>query len=445
MKITHISSATCLIEYNGTKILTDPWLVGDEFYGSWTHYPPMDDIDFSVFDDVDYIYISHIHPDHMSRETLERINKDIPVLIHSYDAKFVKMNLERWGRNVIELSHGDKFECGNGLDIYIYAADNCDPSKCFKYFGCGKMESKMGSTGIDTFAVIEAGDKCILNVNDCPYSLTESTLDFVLPNHPEIDLLLVGYAGAGSYPQCWDYSDKDKLEIYGVKKKSYFLTMGLDFINKVQPRYYMPFAGTYVLRGKNAFLEKYKVVPELQDALSYYKEKISCDSKGVLLNSFEWFDLESESVSNEYVPINYQEKIDYVETVLSKHKYEYELDPEPSLQDFYDIIPQCYERYDAKRQQLNFLSATNIYIYLPDEKMIKVSCCGQGYEIINVSDFKDTNYVSYRVDPKLLLRILKGPRYAHWNNAEIGSHIQFARRPEIYERALYYAMNYFHT
>ena len=40
----------------------------------------------------------------------------------------------------------------------IYAADNCNPEACFKFFGCGKMENKMGSTGIDTLAVIENGE-----------------------------------------------------------------------------------------------------------------------------------------------------------------------------------------------------------------------------------------------------------------------------------------------
>ena len=442
MKITHIASAAVLTHHKNTKILLDPWLIGEEYYGSWTHYPPID-IDFKQFDDVDYIYISHIHPDHMSEETLKKINPDIPVLIHSYDAKFVKMNLERWGRKVIELQHGEKFHCGDGLNIRIYAADDCDPEICYKFFGCGKMEATLGSTGIDTMAVIENGDKTILNVNDCPYLLSQKVLDRVLKNHPVIDMLWVGYAGAGSYPQCWDYSDKDKLEIYGIKKKNHFLTMGLDFINHVQPKTYMPFAGTYTLRGKYAHLEKFKVVPELQDALSYYNDNY--EGKGILLNSFEWYDLDKDIVSKEYVPIDYDKKLKYVEEVLSKHKYDYESDPEPSLDQFLELLPKAYKRYNDKRKEINFKSDTNIYIHLPKKKMCKVSCKGKGFKIISEEDFNDKKYVSYKVDPKLLYRILRGPRYAHWNNAEVGSHIMFAKRPEIYERGLYFSMNYFHT
>ena len=62
MKLTYLKSAGVLIENNSTKILCDPWLVDGEYYGSWVHYPPPDFVP-EDFNDVDYIYISHIHLD----------------------------------------------------------------------------------------------------------------------------------------------------------------------------------------------------------------------------------------------------------------------------------------------------------------------------------------------------------------------------------------------
>ena len=114
------------------------------------------------------------------------------------------------------------------------------------------------------------------------------------------------------------------------------------------------------------------------------------------------------------------------------------------LQNILSILPKAYERYDRKRQELSFSTDTNIYIYLPDNKMVKISADGNGYEVINQKDFSDDRYVTYKLDHRLLFRILRGPRFAHWNNAEIGSHIEFSREPEIYERKLYYSMNFFH-
>ena len=98
-----------------------------------------------------------------------------------------------------------------------------------------------------------------------------------------------------------------------------------------------------------------------------------------------------------------------------------------------------------KRGSLKFKTDTNIYIELPENKLLKISAKGGGYEVIDNKNFNDTKYVRYKVHFKLLKRLLEGPRYAHWNNAEIGSHINFSRKPEIYERKLYYSMNFFHS
>jgi len=53
--------------------------------------------------------------------------------------------------------------------------------------------------------------------------------------------------------------------------------------------------------------------------------------------------------------------------------------------------------------------------------------------------------IKYYNNSSLLYRILRGPKYGHMNNAEGGSHIEFTRKPEIYERKLYYSMNFFHA
>lgn len=444
MKITHLASACNMIQHGNVKILSDPWLVEKAFYGSWTHYPPLD-IDFSMFEDLDYIYISHIHPDHMCRETLDKINPDVPVLIHSYDSKFVKFNLEKWGRKVIELKHGEKFHCGEGLNIHIYAADNCDPSLCFKFLGCGKMESKFGSTGIDTMAIFENGDESILNVNDCPYELSREALNKILEQHPNITMLLVGYTGAGSYPQCWEiYSDEDKINIYGKQKREKFLKMGVDYINHIKPTYYMPFAGTYILQGRLTKLENFKATPELEEALKHYESKINF-STGIVLNSKEYFDLSKNQQSREYIPVDKQQKEKYMSDVLAHKKYDFDFDDEVTLQSLLELVPKSYERFNNKRIELDFSSDTNIFLSLTEQKLLKISCCGNGYDVIDKKDFCDENYVSYKIDPKLLYRILKGPKHAHMNNAEIGSHIMFSRKPDVYNRALHYCMNYFHN
>ena len=81
MKIKYLSSASVLIQDEDSSILTDPWFVDGEFYGSWNNYPPCT-VNLNELENIDGIYISHIHPDHFSVKTLKKMNKTIPVFIH---------------------------------------------------------------------------------------------------------------------------------------------------------------------------------------------------------------------------------------------------------------------------------------------------------------------------------------------------------------------------
>ena len=165
MKIRYIKSSCVVIESNEVKIMSDPWLVDGEYYGSWSHFPKLN-YDRDYFDKIDYVYISHIHPDHFSRKSLSKLNKDIPILIHKYSTPFLKLNIERLGFKVIELAHNKKTILKNGISVDILAADNCNPELCSKFMGCGNLESNYKFTQIDSLAVFSDGIHNVLNLND---------------------------------------------------------------------------------------------------------------------------------------------------------------------------------------------------------------------------------------------------------------------------------------
>ena len=96
MKMTFLQSSSVVLEHKETKILTDPWFVDGELYGSWAHYPPSE-LKPEDFNDVDYIYLSHIHQDHLSKKSLSKLNKDIPVVIHSYESKVLRDSIKKMG------------------------------------------------------------------------------------------------------------------------------------------------------------------------------------------------------------------------------------------------------------------------------------------------------------------------------------------------------------
>ena len=96
MKLTFYQSSTVLLETKNVKILSDPWLVDGELYGSWNHYPQID-FNPEAFDNLDYIYLSHIHQDHFSKKTLSQLSKKIPVLIHNFESKSLRENIKSMG------------------------------------------------------------------------------------------------------------------------------------------------------------------------------------------------------------------------------------------------------------------------------------------------------------------------------------------------------------
>jgi len=83
---------------------------------------------------------------------------------------------------------------------------------------------------------------------------------------------------------------------------------------------------------------------------------------------------------------------------------------------------------------------------LSKDKSLEISCDGSGYKLLNQDEVNpDRKFLRFSLEPRLLKWLLEGPKKAHWNNAEIGSHIKFDRVPDTYDRALHYCFNFFHS
>ena len=447
MKLKFLTSASVLISHNDVNILCDPWLVDGEYYGSWNHYPKCN-FTPEDFNFVDYIYISHIHSDHFSKKTLSKIDKKIPVLILDYYEKFLKNNLENMGFTVIELKNNTRTLLKKDVHINILASDNCNPELCKKFTGCSLVESTYGATQIDSICVIDSGKKVIVNTNDCPFELSKESCIEIKKLYDEIDLLLVGYSGAGPYPQCFEMNETKKMS-EAKNKKLQFLQQAEDYINLLEPKYFMPFAGRYTLGGNLADLNDYRGVTELDDTIEYFNNSSKCDtikSKCLLLNSESIFDLENFSSSSEYQKINLTEKSNYIKNILSNQKFDYESEIFPSKNELSKLFPNCYNRFESRRKRIGYMSDTMIFIEYYDGEFIQIACNGDGYSCKSLEELDlNQNYVMIKLDKKLLKQILKGPKFAHWNNAEVGSHINFFRKPNVYDRKLYFSMNYFHA
>jgi len=88
----------------GTRILNDPWIIDGVFEDCWYHYPPLN-TKLSDIQDVDGIYVSHIHPDHYDERNFD-FPKNIPLIILDEGPNFLKKNLINKGySNFIEIKN----------------------------------------------------------------------------------------------------------------------------------------------------------------------------------------------------------------------------------------------------------------------------------------------------------------------------------------------------
>jgi len=448
MKLIYLSSASVIINHEKTNILCDPWLVDGEFYGSWFHYPSLN-FKPEDFNFVDYIYISHIHPDHLSMKTLSRMDKKIPIIILNYVDKFLKRNIERLGFNVIELEHNKRTHLKDNLYINILAAHYCNPKLCSKLMGCSNVEKIFGATSLDSMSVIDNGKEVVVNTNDCPFEIAKFSADAIKEYYKNIDFLLVGYSGAGPYPQCFDMLTDQEKNDAAIKKKKQFFNQAESYVNLFQPKFFMPFAGRYTLGGKLADLNDQRGVPELEEAFDYFTVSSNINQKKhkcIILNAQNNFDISTEIASAPYRKSNLREKINYIKNVLSTIKFDFENKPHVTLEQINRLLPKCYERFENRRKKINYNSDKVILLKIIEDKILVISCNGSGYKIIPEVEKKDfKNFLFIELDDRLLNLLLLGPKFAHWNNAEIGSHLRFYRYPDVFERAQYHCLCYFHS
>ena len=449
MQITQLNSASNMIEdsANGSnvKILCDPWLQGEEYLGSWAMYPQYN-FKPENFSDLDFIYISHIHPDHSSANTLSKLDKKIPVLIHNFPEKFLKDKIENLGFKTIELEHGVRTRLKNNIHVNIMAADNCDPNVCGKIMGCGLSEVKFQTTQIDTMAVFDNGNQVIVNTNDCPFDIAKNTASIIKSAYQKVDVLLLGYVAASSWPHCYNLSESQKEE-ESRKKQDAKLQTAKKYIELLQPKYYIPFAGRYTLCGKNVVLNRYRGEPELEDAYEWLRNNVDQEKHcGIILNNDCWFDIDAGLANKNYVPINKDEKKNYVNDILSRKNMPYENESMPLIAEILELVPKAYENFNKIREKIGWVSDTTVILKTTndDDLIIAISCNGKGFKKISSDDTKKYEQcMVISLDIRLLKWLLHGPDKAHWSDADLGSHLRYERIGSIYKRGLFYCWNHF--
>jgi UDP-MurNAc hydroxylase len=434
MELEFLGAASLIIHSaNNTTILCDPWFDTPAFVGSWLPFPKLE-YDYSRH--IDYIYISHIHSDHFDLETLSKFDKSTKFLIYKFDNPFLHMRIKSLGfENVYQLSCGEQFPIDESTYVKIYGPTECD--------------SFAKQDVIDTSLLVTDGEYVLLNFNDNIYELRDEVLKRIEKEHPNVDLLCHGYTSASSYPQCTVSLSEEEMLRERDRVTELCLKRSEKLIEYINPSVFMPFAGFYVLCGELSHLNKFKANLHPYEALLYYRENMPHlleDRSCLIMNVNETYCLKTENLSKPYVHYEQAEMDKFIESSNHiQYPYQHRDINNPTLTDLLPLLEKAYNRMNSKRADMGFSTETKILVKLPDGYYLDMSMAGAGYGISNNLNLHNINYVMMEVDFRLLHMLLKGPKYAHWDNADHGSHIKYNKSPNLYEKGIYHLMCYFHA
>jgi L-ascorbate metabolism protein UlaG (beta-lactamase superfamily) len=103
-QITYVGHSTVLVDMDGVKLLTDPVL-----RQRVVHLRRVVKLDMRVVRGVDAVLISHLHFDHLDVPSLERLGRELPVVVPRGGGAFLR---RRGFRAVTEVEEGETLSIG---------------------------------------------------------------------------------------------------------------------------------------------------------------------------------------------------------------------------------------------------------------------------------------------------------------------------------------------
>ena len=134
MKVTYITHACILLDLDGIKILTDPWLVGPCWGGDLWHFPTHK-YSPKKLPKPDIIFFSHGHDDHYHEETLKKFPKSwfkTLVVVPKFKERWWAKTLNLKFGNVKYLNHNEVFKYNKNLKLKMFLNDLGDIDSSLK-------------------------------------------------------------------------------------------------------------------------------------------------------------------------------------------------------------------------------------------------------------------------------------------------------------------------
>ena len=223
MRATSIGHAGILIETEYGSITCDPWF-DPAFFASWFVFPRNDQLSadlLSRIENADYLYISHLHGDHLDDSWLAtHMSRDTTVLIPGFPTRELERHMRALGfNNIIRTVDREELNLA-GMTVVIHVET-----------------SITDGPGGDSTLMVSDGQTRLFNQNDC----RTTDLD-TLRQHGPVDLHWLQYSGAIWYPMVYEETPERMRELIDAKVDSQF-TRSLKYVDEINAKAVVPSAG----------------------------------------------------------------------------------------------------------------------------------------------------------------------------------------------------------
>lgn len=157
-----LGNASIQVFEDGRPVLiTDPWLVGTCYFGSWALDHPMSAAQIENAVASEYLWISHGHPDHLHHESLGLMKPGQKVLLPDHYHDEIAVSLRERGFEVTVLPYRKWVRLSP--EVEVLCIDNINQ---------------------DGVIVIRAGGALLVNINDSPIDGEAGFLRGLIRRHP---------------------------------------------------------------------------------------------------------------------------------------------------------------------------------------------------------------------------------------------------------------------
>ena len=419
MRIRYIYSACVVLETSDVSILCDPWFTQGAYDGSWYQYPPIDD-PVATIGPVDVIYVSHIHPDHYD-----------PVFLHRYLAAYPKSRL-------IIAHQAQPFL------LKKMRRDGFDPQVVEqKRFGDTNIciaPSTCGIVNIDSALAVTNKGHAIIAMNDNPFDAAQVGALLKFCEGSSLEAALLPHSGAGPFPQTFEF--KTQADLHGAveTKRKQFLDLFTRYMQAIDPRCAIPYAGQYYLGGPLVRLNHFRGMTDATEAAALFPESAIVLADG----GHAYYDTETRSASAVRTQPHDEGAAETYLASMGFSGFDYERELNFLEGRHLPLLPLLETAQRAAKRRI---SVDNPYwlCFAPSAQDGFLCFNVVGEEPVQVLD--DVSHLEPRceisIDARYFFGLLSG--LYHWNNAEVGSHYRSRRTPDGYRPEVYRLLDRLHV